>query len=1237
MTASTAATALDVFACPLAGTQLIEASAGTGKTWNICGLVLRLLLEQRLQVQDILVVTFTNAATAELRERIRIRIVTTLAALRGNPVAAADPFVQPLLQSARKNHGLLDADMALRLDLALQTFDESSIFTIHGFCQRALADAPFTAGMPMVQTLLEDDRELVLQVATDFWRRRIAGAALPPELAAHLLEHGDSPDRLAALLKRRLAKPLSTLLWPVDLDAAVPGAPIDSRHLARTRAAACRLWQQDREGILATVHGALPRLNGSVYKPGTVDTAAKSWDALCAHPSALPSNKDLPRLDLLGSARLRPNKNQAPVPPHPFFNAAQDWLDEQARLRQCLDGVRLRLLRELLSWGPQALRDAKRERRVQAFDDMLFNLHQRLAAPDGPALARTLRARFPAALIDEFQDTDPLQFAIFSLLYADSGAPLFLVGDPKQAIYSFRHADLNTYLQARQQTQAEYTLAQNQRSTPRLLDALNALFGAHPQAFMLQGLDYPAVSSGPKPRSVLVDATEPRAALQLWTLPPGSAGPPLPKAEAMQTAAEACAGEIARLLRAGLQGQITLDGRALLAGDIAVLVRSHRQGAMTRRALAALGVGSVEHSQASVFDSPDARELEQVLRGVLEPTREPVLRAALATALLGGEAGALQALADDEAATAAAVQRYRSYRELWQQRGVGVMLCQWRVAEQVSQRLLARPDGERRLTNLLHLAECLHEASAAHPSPESLCRWLQAQRTEGRSDDAAQLRLASDRNLVQIVTIHKSKGLEYPLVFCPFLWDGHGGAAHSAGDGLDYHDAAGHPVLDFRTLDKAEAQAIKSGLALQRAAENLRLVYVALTRAVHRCHLVVGLYGSGWGLSTAEACRGPLSWLVAGAGFSPAGWLKKPVAAPALQAAWAALAQAQAAQIAIGPLPTGPHRAVPPQRPAAEQVAALPPPRHIDAGWAIGSYSSLTQGARHEAAALDHDLRVQPAAEDTPAAAEPVFAPVSAPVSAPVAEPVAAPVNLAADDILRFPRGAVAGECLHAVFEHIDFTQPASWPGAIDSALAAHPPAWNDAAAAPRGPAILQGMLAQVLHTPLPGGVVLAQVPASRRLVELEFDLPVPRLGAGALAQALRQHGYASPTLTFGQLRGHLRGFIDLVFEHAGRFYVLDWKSNHLGDTQADYDVPALARAMDRQGYHLQYLLYCVALHRHLAQRLPDYDFEAHFGGVLYLFVRGVRPHWPGRGVFAHRPALATLQQLSGVLDGATA
>ena len=417
---------------------------------------------------------------------------------------------------------------------------------------------------------------------------------------------------------------------------------------------------------------------------------------------------------------------------------------------------------------------------------------------------------------------------------ASSAAPLFLVGDPKQAIYSFRNADLHTYLHARGDALAEYTLTENQRSTRELLQALNGLFGANARAFVLPGLDYRSVAYGAKPRKLLLDRSTPaRTALQLWSLPRDAAGEPLPKKAASQAALQACAGEIARLLAAARRGVITLGERPLSAGDIAVLVRSHAHGGAMRRALAQLGVGSVELSQASVFDSPDAADLERLLAAILEPAREP-LRAALATEAMGLDAAAILALSADETALLDLIARFAGYRDTWLQRGVGLMLRQWMQTEGVSRRYrLARPDGERRLTNLLHLAECLHEA--ADTPHEALQRWLQRQRSETRQDDAAQLRLESDRDLVQVVTIHKSKGLEYPLVFCPMLWDGQPLRARS-GEGLEYHDA--DAVIDFRTRDKERRAPLREQIALESAAETMRLIYVALTRAVHRCYLV---------------------------------------------------------------------------------------------------------------------------------------------------------------------------------------------------------------------------------------------------------------------------------------------------------------------------------------------------------------------------------------------------------------
>ena len=1235
---------LDVFACPLEGIRQIEASAGTGKTWNICGLYLRLLLEQRLEVQQILVVTFTNAATAELRERIRQRIVDTLAWLHaeqaGETIAGGDDFVERLLRSARGQHGLRDDDMLARLKLALATFDEASIFTIHGFCQRALADTPFTAQMPLEMELVRDDADWVAEAANDFWRRRIAADGLDAGLAGHLVASKDSPERFAALLKRHLAKPLAHAAWPDDLDAP-QALPLDD--LAATHAIAHRLWHEERDAIEDLLLRSLGALNATSYKEDSVRTALASWDELLRGddgPAAL--DVDAPKLDLLGAARLaKGTKSKQATPRHEFFDVAQHLLELRARATQALAYGRLALLKALLDEGAQAQREAKRRQRVIAFDDMLFNLHDRLTRGDAPWLAGELRKRFPAALIDEFQDTDPLQFAIFKTIYTAttddtlSDAPLFFVGDPKQAIYSFRNADLHTYLEAGAHAVAHYSLGENQRSSEPLIRAFNLLFAANPRAFMMEGLGYQEVAFGKKPRQRFVDASAPRAPLQVWTLPPAGDGEPLLQRDAMDAVVAATADEVARLLAAADRGEVTLgEGsgqRKLAAGDIAVLVRSNAQGTRIRQALTARGVGSVELSQASIFRTSDAEELDRVLTAMLEPARERTLKAALSTELMGVDAGELLALAADESALLARVQAFAGWREVWLQRGVGFMLRQWLAAEQVAGRLLARPDGERRLTNLLHLVECLHEAGERHAAPDTLLRWFQSQRVSPVADDATQLRLESDRNLVQIVTVHKSKGLEYPIVFCPFLWSAARGGRPDGLTGLAYHDDDGRTVIDYGHdfRDESHQKAVKQRLKLEESAETLRLVYVALTRAVHRCVIVAGCYRSKVGRSTSAtgSTRSLLNWLVAGAGLSPEDWFEHKNGVPAIESAWAALALRSGGAIDVSPLPQGGTSRLQAERPSPDTLAALPAPRSLPAGWWIGSFSAIAHGAAHDRSGVDHDLRV-------------VDPPLQAPGDA------LAAFRAEADDPLNFPRGPAAGEAIHHAFEKVDFTERAGWPAAIDGALhllrtMGVPDAPGDTGNALRA-RMLARLLEGTLETPLPLGTEaplrLADLPPARRLVELEFHLPSHRFEAGALNGLLAAHGYLMPRLSFATLHGFLKGFIDLVFEHQGRFFVLDWKSNHLGDTPAHYGQDAMAAAMRDQGYHLQYLLYLVALDRYLRHRLADYHPDRHLGGAVYLFVRGVRPDWRDAGgaptgVFFHRPAAATIATLSALFD----
>ena len=1213
--------AFDVFAASLEGLGLIEASAGTGKTWNICALYLRLLLERKLEVQKILVVTFTNAATAELRERIRARIVEALECLRGR-APADDPFAANLLAAVARNSSRTTDEMQALLEAALSCFDEAAIHTIHGFCQRALADTPLAAGLPYGLELIEDDTELRHEAAADFWRCEVAAKQTDPHLAAWLAAHYESPASWAALLKRLQAKPLSRQIWPEGLDA--PMVPL-REPLDEAFAAAKKLWESERDGATAAIKAGIGSLNANSYKVDAIAESVRDWDAWFASGDSLSPifKADKSKAKLFSAAFLESKTNKGKVTPrHAFFEAACALLECREDMQAQLERLRLRLLRRMVAETVAQLRDKKRARRVIGFDDILYNAWDALCNGARPWLAAELRSRYPVALIDEFQDTDPLQCAIFMAIYDVEGAPapLFLVGDPKQAIYSFRNADLHTYLQASARAQTACTLLSNQRSVEGLIHATNALFTSNPRGFILPGIGYQAVALGDKRRAPFVDRSDrgASAALRIWRLPADAHGQYPTRDAAHELAVKATAAEISRLLREAAAGRIALDDRALRGGDIAVLVRTHRQGRWIKEALGALGVGSVELSPESIFATRDAEDLERVLNAVLEPAQRPRLLAALATEWMGMSATDLENLSMNDTALAEWTARFDELRATWLARGFGFMFRSWIDQEGVSRRLLARADGDRRMTNLLHLGELLHRVAQEQPAPRALLRWLATQRAEALGGDEAQVRLESDRNLVQIVTIHKAKGLEYGIVFCPFAWDGF---MQVRGDpyAVDYHDDTGNAVMDFRPGASKES-GVQQQRHMEQAAERVRLIYVALTRAVYRCYLIAGCYAqqSGGGApSPKQSTRSVLNWLASKTKVAYAQWRKLDRESTEIEQAWRRIADEGAPHILLGDLPLARGASLPDARDAQEGLSALPAPRYIDPGWRIGSFTALAAGVGHEAAAFDHDARI----------AQPVGS--------------VAPDDLPADDILRFPRGPSAGDCVHAMFERADFTDAASWDGALKRALALHPQRGGNlsGAAVALHRAMLRSLIENVLSTPLEHGITLGQIPMNRRLNELGFHLPAANLSAASLNAWLRSNGYSTPRLGFEALQGYLHGFIDLTFESGGRFYVLDWKSNHLGYARQHYGAERVAGAMQEHGYYLQAVLYSLAVHRYLGRRVPGYDYERHFGGVLYLFVRGVRPGWvdaQGKplGAWFQRPAAATLASLDALLAG---
>ena len=1200
----------DVFSTPLNGTRLIEASAGTGKTWNICALYMRLLLERRLDVQQILVVTFTNAATAELRERIRTRLAEMQAQLSGQPLTTADPFIPTLIQTLIGQRGLKLTDLLPRVQSALQNFDEAAIYTIHGFCQRALADSAFTAGQAFSQALTPDDSDVLMETVQDFWRHHISGGSIGKELAGRLLQKKDSPESFAALLKRRLSKPLAQYNWP-DLSLGTSNV----QELANAYNAAKSEWSHSREEILALISNARHILHKGIYKEQSIADAANDYDVMfnANDPLAITASRQNSKLHLLttSNVQLRTTGKNAP-PQHQFFNLAENFLEQSHQLEQWQEISRLALLRKLLEEAPSQIRRKKRERRILSFDDLLHNLHDALKSEQFTWLADVLRQRYLAALVDEFQDTDPQQYEIFDAIYGEHGHPLFLVGDPKQAIYRFRNADLNTYLRAKRDVVATYTINQNQRSSDDLIAALNLLFQANPQAFMMPELNYVEVGIGSKRPQPFHDrsAPSPTASLMLWQLPLQAEGL-ISRSSGMRQAVDATAAEIARLLRAAQQGQTLIGDQPLEAGQIAVLVRNHRQGSAIREALARLNIGSVELSQSSVFTSLDAEDLERILAAILSPQRQPLLRAALTTELLGLDAHQIATLSADEQAMITVTLRFANYRSIWQQHGFSFVFRQFLTAEQVSSRMLSRPDGERRMTNLRHLEELLHQAETLHPSPDALLNWLQTQRREDNASEAAQLRLDSDRDLVQILTIHKSKGLEFPVVFCPFLWDGFR-RRNQGMDGLEYHDDSGNTVIDFHA-SPPDADEIEKHLRNESDAEDLRLIYVAMTRAVHRCYVVAGCYLSSNLPNQSKTSL--LNWLVAGKNLPPDEWRsgkRDNSGVEEIEACWQAVAHNSHATISLTPIPTTIGMPLTIDAKFPDELACRDLPHYVPFGWRIGSFSGLSRGAIHENAASDQDMM--------PAHAPPVTNSRTA--------------LAAIDDIMNFPKGSQAGLCIHRAFELSDFTTSDSWERAARIALQEYPQSQES-----NHDVLLQmlrKMIADVTDTPLINGLCLRDIPDHRRLNELEFYLPASRFSAEQINQTVKNHGYKQPQLHFHEVECYLKGFIDLVFEHDGRYYLLDWKSNYLGPHVSDYDAANLDAAMGEEGYHLQHLLYTVALNRYLSQKMDNYRYDEHFGGVLYLFVRGVRPDWhqsngQASGVYFHKPDLSAVTELDAL------
>ncbi|EKJ5233226.1 TPA: exodeoxyribonuclease V subunit beta [Klebsiella pneumoniae] len=1169
------AESLDPLRLPLIGERLIEASAGTGKTFTIAALYLRLLLglggeaayPRAISVEELLVVTFTEAATEELRGRIRSNIhELRIACLRGE---SDNPLYSALLAEIADKD-----DAAKTLLLAERQMDEAAVFTIHGFCQRMLSLNAFESGMLFEQQLIEDESRLRYQACADFWRRHCY--PLTRDIAAVIHDVWKGPRDLLRSLDRWLQGEAPQLKSP-----PAPNETLAERHqqiIARIDS----LKQQWREQV-GEIEGVLEN-SGLDRRKFNRGNQGKWMEKVNAWAQEETLSYQLPdALEKFAQSFLLERTKAGGEPPvHPLFSAVESLLASSLTLT---DLVLARAMVEIRD----AVAREKRRRGELGFDDMLSRLDEALRGDSGETLASAIRQRFPVAMIDEFQDTDPQQYRIFRRIWRrQPETALLLIGDPKQAIYAFRGADIFTYMKARGDVAAHYTLDTNWRSSPGMVGSVNRLFSLSDNPFMFHEIPFLPVKAAAKNKGLrfTVDAAD-VPAMNVWLMPGDTVG----SGDYQTFMAQLCATQIRDWLSAGQRGRALLwrgeTSRPVQASDITVLVRNRLEAAQVREALQTLGIPSVYLSNRdSVFETLEAQELLWLLQAVLAPERENTLRSALATSMFGLTALDIENLNQDEQAWDALVEEFSEYRQIWRQRGVMPMLRALMTARHIAENLLATRGGERRLTDILHISELLQEAASQLESEHALVRWLAQHIAEPDSNATSQqMRLESDKHLVQIVTIHKSKGLEYPLVWLPFI------ARFRKQDQAFYHDRETFAAV----LDLGQDEASLELAEAERLAEDLRLLYVALTRAVWHCSLGVA----------------PLSSRKSGNSdfhLSALGRLLQ--AGEAMDAAGLAARLADFCHGDIALQRPGELDLTPWQAPAATipRLSARELQRRIADDWRVTSYSGLQQhgfsGGQDLLPRLDVD---------------------AAGVGEVVEEPQLTPHQ--------FPRGAAPGTFLHSLFEELDFTQPVpeGWM-AEKLQLSGFDAQW-----AP----VLTDWLGGVLKTRLPGpDIALNQLAARDKQVEMAFYLPIAQLlTAERLDALIRQYDPLSadtPPLDFRQVHGMLKGFIDLVFRHEGRYYLLDYKSNWLGEDREAYTRPAMEQAMRAHRYDLQYQLYSLALHRYLRHRLADYDYDRHFGGVIYLFLRGMDGQEGGQGIFTTRPVRPLIDGLDQLFAGET-
>ncbi len=1179
---------------PLDKTCLIEASAGTGKTFSIANIFLQAILSG-IDVDKILVVTFTEAATKELRSRIRENLSNALQIIEDKKEDKTISDIFALFANVENKKNLLDE--------AILNIDQAAIFTMHSFCQRMLTENAFESKIAYGAELITDQTEIITEIVEDYWRENFVNITAEEKELYGNIKFEELLDLGKQIIKFHNVEIVND---KIELEEN-----IDKSKLYETFKQATNWIEKLNDSSFEKEIKGLFTEEKHLKAPFVKNLDAtysqtKSSIMTLTHSTGL---KNFSSDAMSGCYKKSGEKLGLETPSHQLFEYCNDLIEALAN-KEILSKINvIEIYKSLNDYLKVNFKKIKDNRNILTFDDLIIRLYESLKNEgNNGALTRLIRNKFKLALVDEFQDTDNIQYEIFNHLFGgkDNKHGFFMIGDPKQSIYKFRNADIFSYLGAKKNSDEQFTLDTNYRSEKKMVNAINSFFEqkgkeeafAFPAKEGKEGISFVNVKSGAKKAELIIE-DESDYHLNCWLVSGYNS------TFIERNIAANIADEIMKLMRLSQNGKAYFDDKnktSLEMGDFAVLVNSHKQAAMLKKIFSSCKIPAVIQNSAKIFESWESREIELWIKAIIQPT-EKNLRPLFITSLFAKNMTEINKISDSELFQL--TDDFMQLNKQWKKQGFFVAFSAFMTQFNIREKVLKNRNGERILSNYIHIAELLHKNEMKEGlNIERTLVYLQNQMNESDQDDEYTQRLESDSNAVKIMTIHKSKGLEFPVVFCPFLWNNNISKGEIKQKIFLFNDEEKNEYGKIKYIQKldfgADDNIKKANRLLARKetlAENIRLAYVALTRARNRCYLSIG--------NEQATAKSILMYLFSKKSVDEivelsVGKKNFEIYLNEIFKGFEELTTEENISFTNKPILFNLEKYTPKNK-EIDAFLAKEFIKKKSVNWSVGSFSGLTANAEHK------------------------FTPVKLGQGA-----------------FGLPKGNIFGLAIHEIFENYftvgkdEFNKNLKRYFERPLNSINYFRVENEVEKQERFN-IAKQMIDDVLNANIAtaaSAIYLKDIEPKDAKAELDFFYKINKIDAQILKNIfadyadidLKDFSEQLGRLKFSLRTGYMTGQIDMVFRKDNKYFVLDWKTNHLGSNYEGYSPDKLLISMKDSYYVLQYHIYSLAVHLYLKSQLKSYDYDKDFGGAFYIYTRGVDNK--GQGVYFDKPKRELIETL---------